>query len=98
MLCSEDATPELSQTPLIKTNLQVIRSPSEHHPALFTEAVWTSRPAREKLAELLFEKYQAPAFFLVKNAVLCAFANGKSTALVVDAGASQTSAVPVIDG
>ncbi|XP_072937718.1 actin-like protein 6A [Epargyreus clarus] len=77
---------------------KVIRSPSEHHPALFTEAVWTSRSAREKLAELLFEKYQAPAFFLVKNAVLAAFANGKSTALVLDAGASQTSAVPVIDG
>ncbi|CAG9573785.1 unnamed protein product [Danaus chrysippus] len=77
---------------------KVIRSPSEHHPALFTEAVWTTRPAREKLAELLFEKYQAPAFFLVKNAVLAAFANGKSTALVVDAGASQTSAIPVIDG
>ncbi|KAM3955626.1 LOW QUALITY PROTEIN: brahma associated protein 55kD [Aphomia sociella] len=76
---------------------KVIRSPSEHHPALFTEAVWTMRPAREKLAELLFEKYQA-RFFLVKNAVLAAFANGKSTALVVDAGASQTSAVPVIDG
>ncbi|CAH4032006.1 actin-like protein 6A [Pieris brassicae] len=77
---------------------KVIRSPSEHHPALFTEAVWTSRPTREKLAELLFEKYQAPAFFLVKNAVLAAFANGKSTALVIDAGASQTSAVPVVDG
>ncbi|XP_026323251.1 actin-like protein 6A [Hyposmocoma kahamanoa] len=77
---------------------KVIRSPSEHHPALFTEAVWTQRPAREKLAELLFEKYQAPAFFLVKSAVLAAFANGKSTALVVDAGASQTSAVPVVDG
>ncbi|XP_050669493.1 actin-like protein 6A [Leptidea sinapis] len=77
---------------------KVIRSPSEHHPALFSEAVWTTRPAREKLAELLFEKYQTPAFFLVKNAVLAAFANGKSTALVVDAGASQTSAVPVIDG
>ncbi|KOB77286.1 Uncharacterized protein OBRU01_04331 [Operophtera brumata] len=77
---------------------KVIRSPSEHHPALFTEAVWTSRPAREKLAELLFEKYNAPAFFLVKSAVLAAFANGKSTALVVDCGASQTSAVPVVDG
>ncbi|XP_004933329.1 actin-like protein 6A [Bombyx mori] len=77
---------------------KVIRSPSEHHPVLFTEAVWATRPVREKLAELIFEKYQAPAFFLVKNAVLVAFANGKSTALVIDAGATQTSAVPVIDG
>lgn len=46
----------------------------------------------------MFEKYKVPAFFLVKNAVLAAFANGRSTGLVVDSGASQTSAVPVHDG
>lgn len=66
----------------------------------------------------MFEKYNVPAFFLVKNAVLAAFANGmlqyffflncinlngisllgKSTALVVDSGATHTSAVPVLDG
>lgn len=46
----------------------------------------------------MFEKYNIPAFFLVKNAVLAAFANGRSTGVVVDSGASQTSAVPVHDG
>lgn len=56
---------------------QVIKSSSEYHPTLFSEAPWASRPAREKLAELMFEKYNVPAFFLVKNAVLAAFANGK---------------------
>ncbi|KAF9809297.1 hypothetical protein SFRURICE_015760 [Spodoptera frugiperda] len=71
---------------------------AKHHPALFTEAVWTTRPAREKLAELLFEKYQAPAFFLVKSAVLAAFANGKSTALVVDAGAMNAAVRSPIGG
>ena len=30
-----------------------------------------------KLCELMFEKYNVPAFFLVKNAVLAAFANGE---------------------
>lgn len=50
------------------------------------------------MTELIFEKYKVPAFFLVKNAVLAAFANGRSTGLVVDSGASQTSAVPVHDG
>ena len=29
-----------------------------------------------QLCELMFEKYNVPAFFLVKNAVLAAFANG----------------------
>ncbi|KAK4336863.1 hypothetical protein RND71_044019 [Anisodus tanguticus] len=46
----------------------------------------------------MFEKYNIPAFFLVKSAVLSAFANGRPTALVFDSGVSQTSAVPVFDG
>ena len=46
----------------------------------------------------MFEKYQVPAFYIVKNAVLSAFANGRSTGLVVDSGQSMTSAVPVLDG
>lgn len=48
--------------------------------------------------EIMFEKYKVPAFFLVKNAALAAFANGRSTALVIDSGATHTSAVPVLDG
>lgn len=46
----------------------------------------------------MFEKYQIPAFFLCKNAVLAAFANGRSTGVVLDSGASHSSAVPVHDG
>lgn len=56
------------------------------------------RQKREKITELMFEKYNIPAFFLVKNAVLAAFSNGRSTGIVVDSGSSQTSAVPVHDG
>jgi actin-related protein len=59
---------------------------------------WNDRSKREKLIELAFEKYEAPAFFLVKSAVLSAFANGRSTGLILDSGATQTSAVPVHDG
>ena len=59
---------------------------------------WNQKPRREKLTELLFEKYNVPAFFLVKNAVLAAFANGRSTGLVLDSGASHTSAIPVHEG
>lgn len=46
----------------------------------------------------MFEKYKVPAFFLVKNSALAAFANGRATALVIDSGATHTSAVPVLDG
>ena len=77
---------------------KVIMSESELHPVLFSEASWNTRQNREKLTELMFEKYNVPAFFLVKNAVLAAFANGRATALVVDSGAKHTSVVPVHEG
>ncbi|GAB6022244.1 Actin-like 6A [Chamberlinius hualienensis] len=75
-----------------------IKSSSHLHPVLMSEAPWNSKPKREKLTELMFEKYNIPAFFLVKNAVLAAFANGRSTGIVVDSGATHTSAIPVHDG
>jgi len=65
---------------------------------LFSESPWNQRHKRERLTELMFEKYKVPAFFLVKNAALAAFANGRATALVIDSGATHTSAVPVLDG
>lgn len=77
------------------TYARVVSSKSEYHPVLFSEASWNVRANREKLTELMFEKYNVPAFFVVKNAVLAAFANGRATALVVDSGATHTSAVPV---
>lgn len=75
-----------------------IKSESQLHPVLCSEAAWNARGKREKICELFFEKYQVPAFFLVKSAVLSAFANGRFSGVVVDSGASHTSAVPVIDG
>ncbi|KAH6940518.1 hypothetical protein HPB50_000539 [Hyalomma asiaticum] len=75
-----------------------VKSEPHLHPVLMSEASWNARTKREKLTEIMFEKYGVPAFFLVKNAVLAAFANGRSTGIVVDSGASQTSAIPVHDG
>ncbi|XP_054162103.1 actin-like protein 6A isoform X1 [Oppia nitens] len=75
-----------------------LKSDSMLHPVLFSEASWNVRAKREKITEIMFEKYGIPAFFLVKNAVLAAFANGRATGIVLDSGSSQTSAVPVHDG
>nr|CAI5861591.1 unnamed protein product [Callosobruchus analis] len=77
---------------------KIIQSESQYHPVLFSESPWNQRQKREKLTEIMFEKYKVPAFFLVKNAALAAFANGRATALVIDSGATHTSAVPVLDG
>ncbi|KAK1803379.1 hypothetical protein P4O66_020718 [Electrophorus voltai] len=75
-----------------------IKSEPSLHPVLMSEAPWNSRANREKLTELMFEHYNIPAFFLCKTAVLTAFANGRATGLVLDSGATHTTAIPVHDG
>ncbi|RCN26855.1 hypothetical protein ANCCAN_27417 [Ancylostoma caninum] len=51
---------------------EVLHSEAQYHPALFTESAWNDKAKRERLTELMFEKYNIPAFFLCKNAVLTA--------------------------
>ncbi|XP_067898355.1 actin-like protein 6A isoform X1 [Heterodontus francisci] len=75
-----------------------IKSEAGLHPVLMSEAPWNTRAKRERLTELMFEHYNIPAFFLCKTAVLTAFANGRSTGLVLDSGATHTTAIPVHDG
>uniref|UniRef100_A0A8C4QCP4 Actin-like 6A n=1 Tax=Eptatretus burgeri TaxID=7764 RepID=A0A8C4QCP4_EPTBU len=75
-----------------------IKSDAHLHPVLMSEAPWNTRGKREKLTEIMFEHYGIPAFFLCKTAVLTAFANGRSTGLVLDSGATHTTAIPVHDG
>lgn len=77
---------------------KALRAVPMDHPILFSEPPWIAPPKREELAELMFEKYRVPALYLAKNASLAAFANGRPTCLVVDSGATHTSAVPVHDG
>ncbi|KAL6085066.1 hypothetical protein STEG23_027322 [Scotinomys teguina] len=75
-----------------------VKSEASLHPVLMSEAPWNTRAKREKLTELMFEHYSIPAFFLCKTAVLTAFANGRSTGLILDSGATHTTAIPVHDG
>ena len=70
----------------------------KEHPILFSEPSLHNKDHRIKLTEFMFEKYNIPALFICKNAVLSAFSCGRSTCLVFDSGHSTTYAVPVHDG
>ena len=72
-------------------------NPSEH-PLLVTETAWNTTELRERLTELAFEKYGVPALFVAKDAVLAAFAAGRSNGIVVSCGSGVTSAVPIYEG
>lgn len=73
---------DLFEKVLDYTYAKSIQSKSMYHPVLMSEAPWNVRSKREKLTEIMFEKYNVPAFFLVKNAVLAAFANGRATGML----------------
>ncbi|EIM88243.1 brg1-associated factor b [Stereum hirsutum FP-91666 SS1] len=76
----------------------VMRVNLEEHPVLVTEPAWNTVANRERMAEIMFEEFNVPAFYIANTSVLNAFASGKGSALVVDIGQSQASVTPVVDG
>ncbi|KAF5445390.1 hypothetical protein F2P56_034441, partial [Juglans regia] len=70
----------------------------KEHPMLLAEPSSNTQQQRERMTELMFEKYKVPALFLAKNAVLTSFASGRATSLVVDSGGGSTTVAPVHDG
>ncbi|KAL7424255.1 Actin-related protein 4 [Cryptotrichosporon argae] len=70
----------------------------KEHPLMLVEPAWNTTRAREHLAQMAFEGEGVPAMYLGSAGVLSAFAAGKPTALVLDIGYANSSAVPVVDG
>jgi len=68
------------------------------HPILFSEPSLHNKDNRIKFTEFVFEKFNLPAIYLSKSAVLSAFSCGRSTCLVFDSGHNNTYAVPINDG
>lgn len=56
------------------------------------------RKNREKAAEIFFETFNVPAFFVSIQAVLSLYASGRTTGVVLDAGDGVTHAVPIYEG
>lgn len=73
------------------------QDPAEQ-PVLLTEAPLNPKKNREKMIEIFFEKFKAPAFYVFTQAVLALYASGRTTGLVVDSGDGVTHVVVVYDG
>lgn len=71
---------------------------SHVHPVLLTEPPCNPRRVRERAAEVFFEQFNVPAFYVSMQAVLSLYASGQTTGLVVDSGDGVTHVVPVFRG
>ncbi|XP_003797072.1 actin-related protein T1-like [Otolemur garnettii] len=67
-------------------------------PVFMTEPSLNPRATREKLAEMMFENYNVPAFYLSNHGVVTLYASACVTGLVVDSGQGVTCAVPIFEG
>lgn len=70
----------------------------EEHPAFLTEAPDNSRADRERMTQVMFEVFSAPALAIGNTSVLSLYATGRSTGVVVDSGAGRTHIGPIWEG
>ncbi|XP_006862903.1 PREDICTED: actin-related protein T1-like [Chrysochloris asiatica] len=71
---------------------------SNEHPVHMTEPSLNPRQVREKIAEVMFETFNVPAFYLSNHGVAALYASACITGLVVDSGEEITCTVPVFEG
>jgi hypothetical protein len=48
----------------------VLNCKAEDHPILITEPAWNTVANRERMAEIMFEEFQVPAFYIANTGVL----------------------------
>ncbi|KAK7563964.1 actin-domain-containing protein [Phyllosticta citricarpa] len=75
-----------------------LKTVSEDHPVLLTEAPLNPRTNRDTAAQILFETFNVPALYTSIQAVLSLYASGRTTGVVLDAGDGVSHAVPVFQG
>ncbi|KAL2086458.1 hypothetical protein ACEWY4_017517 [Coilia grayii] len=75
-----------------------LRVNPQEHPVLLTEAPLNPKANREKMAEVMFEKFNVCAMAVAFPAPLALMASGRTTGVVVDCGDGVSSIMAIDDG
>lgn len=80
------------------TFFDALRVNPEEQAVVVSEAPFNPKKNRERMIEMLFEKFSVPATFVVIQAVMSLYSYGRTTGCVVDSGDGVTHVVPVYEG
>jgi len=82
------------QTILTHTFKNELRVNEMEHPVLFSRPLFNPRSEREKLVEIMFERFYLPATYLVPSPLLAGYASGKTRFFMLDIGDMTTEIFP----
>uniref|UniRef100_A0A183BN86 Actin n=1 Tax=Globodera pallida TaxID=36090 RepID=A0A183BN86_GLOPA len=68
------------------------------HPVLITEAQLNPKVNRNKMIEVMFEKFNVPAMYVAVPTLLALYGSGRTTGIVLDSGDGVTCATPIYEG
>ena len=79
-------------------SLKRLRVNKEDYNILVTEPILSPKRNKEKISEIIFEKFNMVSLYVANQAMLSLYASGKITGIVLDSGEGLTQIVPIYEG